>query len=355
VASVTTAPPKGPRNLTGMSHPTSLGMPPMPPPTTDPPWKKAWDAALYGPGGFFRRESPVAHFRTSVHASPLFAQALVELAHRAGLDTIVDVGAGRGELLAAAHRIDPSLTLLGVEVAPRPSELPAAVDWSPALPVEVDGLVVANEWLDNIPCHVVEVDPSGTSRVLHVDPATGRETLGAALTDRAVPAGLAAWCDRWWPLGDAPSGTRAEVGTTRDEAWADVAGRVTRGLAVAVDYGHTARSRPPFGTLRSYLHGREVDVLPDGSRDVTAHVAVDAVAARSDGTVLRQREALRALGLSGARPELALATEDPPGYVRALSRAGEAAELTDEAGLGGFSWVLTRRGDVPSLEELLRL
>ncbi len=336
-----------------MTGPTPLGMPPMPPPTSDPPWKKAWDAALYGPDGFFRRQSPVAHFRTSVHASPLFAEALVTLARRAGLDTIVDVGAGRGELLAEAHRIDPSLILLGVEVAPRPAELPDAVAWTSALPESVDGLVVANEWLDNIPCHVVEVDPAETPRIVHVDPATGGETLGAALGDRAVPAGLAAWCERWWPVAGLEPGTRAEVGTTRDEAWADVVRRVTRGLAVAVDYGHTAATRPPFGTLRSYLDGQEVDVLPDGSRDVTAHVAVDAVAHRTGGTVLRQREALRALGVSGARPDLALATSDPGGYVRALSDAGEAAELTDETGLGGFSWVVSRRGDVPAFEELL--
>jgi SAM-dependent MidA family methyltransferase len=336
-----------------MTGPTPLGMPPMPPPTTDPPWKNAWDAALYGPDGFFRRESPVSHFRTSVHASPLFARAVVALTRRAGLDTIVDVGAGRGELLAEAHRIDPALTLLGVEVAPRPADLPEAVAWTSALPEAVDGLVVANEWLDNIPCHVVEVDGSGVPRVVHVDPATGRETLGAPLTDRSVPASLAAWCERWWPLDGAAPGTRAEVGTTRDEAWSDVVGRVTRGLAVAVDYGHTAQGRPPFGTLRSYLRGQEVDVLPDGSRDVTAHVAVDSVAARVGGVVLPQRDALRALGVSGARPELALATRDPQGYVRALSLAGEAAELTDEAGLGGFSWVVTRRGDVPANDELL--
>ncbi|MGH3365110.1 MAG: SAM-dependent methyltransferase, partial [Nocardioidaceae bacterium] len=320
-----------------MTGPTPLGMPPMPPPTTDPPWKKAWDAALYGPSGFFRRESPVAHFRTSVHASPLFARAVVALTRRAGLDTLVDVGAGRGELLAEAHRIDPTLTLLGVEVAPRPAELPEAVAWTSALPDSVEGLVVANEWLDNIPCHVVEVDGSGTPRVVHVDPATGRETHGAALTDRAVPAGIAAWCERWWPLAGREPGARAEVGTTRDEAWADVVRRVTRGVAVAVDYGHTAQTRPPYGTLRSYRDGQEVDVLPDGSRDVTAHVAVDAVAARVAGTVVRQREALRSLGVDGTRPELALATSDPQGYVRALSRATEAAELTDETGLGGFS------------------
>lgn len=332
------------RNLTGMSGLTLLGMPPMPPPTTDPPWKKAWDTALYGPDGFFRRESPVAHFRTSAHASPLFAHAVVSLTRQAGLDTIVDVGAGRGELLAEAHRVDPSLTLLGVEVAPRPEGLPEAVAWTSALPESVEGLVIANEWLDNIPCHVVEVDPSGTPRVVHVDPETGRETLGAPLSDRAVPPSLAEWCERWWPLSGREPGTRAEVGTTRDEAWADVVRRVTRGLAIAVDYGHTAEARPPFGTLRSYLQGREVDVLPDGSRDVTAHVAVDAVAARVGGTVVGQREALRSLGVSGARPDLELATSDPPGYLRALSRATEAAELTDVAGLGGFRWVVTSRG-----------
>ena len=335
-----------------MTGPTPLGMPPLPPPTTDPPWKNAWDAALYGPEGFFRRESPVAHFRTSVHASPLFAQAVVALTRRAGLDTIVDVGAGRGELLAEAHRIDPTLTLLGVEVAPRPAELPEAIAWTAALPESVEGLVVANEWLDNIPCHVVGVDDSGVPRVVHVDPASGRETLGSVLTSSSVPSSLAAWCDRWWPLAGAPAGARAEVGTTRDEAWADVVTRVTRGLAVAVDYGHTAQARPPLGSLRSYLNGREVDVLPDGSRDVTAHVAVDSVAARVDGVVLGQRETLRLLGVSGARPDISLATRDPQGYVRALSRAGEAAELTDEAGLGGFSWVVTRRGDVPPVEAL---
>ncbi|HEY0773559.1 MAG TPA: hypothetical protein VGD51_05715, partial [Nocardioidaceae bacterium] len=97
----------------------------------------------------------------------------------------------------------------------------------------------------------------------------------------------------------------------------------------------------------------EVDVLPNGSRDVTAHVAVDAVASRVGGSVLRQREALRALGVSGARPDLAMATSDPQGYVNALSGAGEAAELTDEAGLGAFFWVVSTIADVPAAEALL--
>jgi SAM-dependent MidA family methyltransferase len=318
-------------------------MPAVPPPTPHPSWKQAWDAALYGPQGFYRRESPAAHFRTSVHASPLFARALVAMAHGAGLDTVVDIGAGRGELLTAVHALDPGLDLLGVEVAARPSGLPGAIAWTTALPESVDGLVVANEWLDDIPCHVVEVGPDGVPRVLHVDPVTGEEWPGQPLDHPSVPASLGAWLERWWPLAGREPGARAEVGSTRDAAWADVVGRVHRGLAVAVDYGHTRADRPPFGSLRSYRDGREVDVVPDGSRDVTAHVAVDAVAAQVGGWVRTQREALRELGVSDERPDLGLATTDPVGYLRGLAEATEAAELTAIDGLGAFRWVVSRR------------
>lgn len=323
---------------------TSLGMPAVPPPTSHPTWKQAWDAALYGADGFFRREAPAAHFRTSVHASPLFAQALVRMTREAGLDTVVDIGAGRGELLAQMQTLDPGLDLLGVEVSARPAGLDPAVGWTTALPESVEGVVVANEWLDNIPCHVVEVDPDGVLRVVHVDPATGQESLGSALTHSSVPASLAAWADRWWPLDTREPGTRAEVGSTRDAAWADVVARVSRGIAVAVDYGHTRDDRPPFGSLRSYRDGQEVDVLPDGSRDVTAHVAVDAVADRVGARVRRQRDALRELGVRGERPDLALATSDPATYVRSLAEATEAAELTAEGGLGDFWWVVSSVG-----------
>lgn len=327
-----------------MTSTTALGMPALPPPTSLPTWKNAWDTALYGPQGFFRRESPAAHFRTSVHASRLFARALVSVARRAGLDTVVDIGAGRGELLTQMQAIDPSLTLLGVEVAARPAELPEEIAWTGALPESIDGLVVANEWLDNIPCHVVELDRDGTPRVVHVDPATGAETLGAAVTHRSVPASLDGWMQRWWPLNATEPGTRAEVGTTRDTAWADVVARVQHGFAISVDYGHTRDDRPPFGSLRSYLQGSEVDVVPDGSRDVTAHVAVDAVADRVGGRVVRQRDALCSLGVSGRRPSLDLATRAPARYVSELAEASEAAELTAERGLGAFWWVVSAVG-----------
>ena len=320
---------------------TSLGIPAVPPPTSQPTWKQAWDAALYGAEGFFRREAPAAHFRTSVHASPLFARALVRMTREAGLETVVDIGAGRGELLAAMHALDPGLDLLGVEVAARPGDLAPGIAWTTALPEAVEGVVVANEWLDNIPCHVVEVDQAGAVRMVHVDPATGEERLGRPVDHSQVPTTLGGWLDRWWPLDAREPGTRAEVGTSRDTAWADVVGRVTRGIALAVDYGHTREDRPPFGSVRSYRDGREVDVLPDGSRDVTAHVAVDAVASATGGRLRRQPDARREHGVDRGRPDKARATRDPAGYVRALAGATEAAELTATGGLGDFWWVVT--------------
>jgi hypothetical protein len=53
-----------------------------------------------------------------------------------------------------------------------------------------------------------------------------------------------------------------------------------------------------------------------------------------------QREVLHALGVTGARPPLALASTDPAAYVRALASASQAAELTAPGGLGDFWWLL---------------
>ncbi|GAB3856225.1 hypothetical protein GCM10029963_52200 [Micromonospora andamanensis] len=46
-------------------------------------WREAMRRALYGPDGFFvSGAGPAAHFRTSVHASPIFTSALVRLVHQ---------------------------------------------------------------------------------------------------------------------------------------------------------------------------------------------------------------------------------------------------------------------------------
>jgi SAM-dependent MidA family methyltransferase len=121
-------------------------------------------------------------------------------------------------------------------------------------------------------------------------------------------------------------------------------------VAVAVDYAHDREARPPYGTLAGYRGGVQVPPVPDGSCDLTAHVALDAVAAagrRAGAGETRldtQRAALPALGIDGRRPPRELAGTDPPAYLAGLRRAGEVGELTDPAGLGGFGWLVQAVG-----------
>ncbi|WP_369171356.1 SAM-dependent methyltransferase [Streptomyces sp. R28] len=342
-------------------------------------WRAAAQAALYGPDGFYRRpEGPAGHFRTSVHASPLFAGAVARLLCRvdealgrpASLG-FVDMGAGRGELVtrvlaALPAEVAARTRAYAVEVADRPETLDHRIEWLPQPPQGISGLLFANEWLDNVPVDVAEVDPTGVPRLVRVR-RDGTERLGERVTGAD-----AEWLARWWPLGRAQGaltaedaravqgaraaedararggarateGLRAEIGLPRDEAWAAAVATLARGLAVAVDYAHTAPARPPFGTLTGFREGRETAPVPDGSCDITAHVALDACAtacARPGARLLSQREALRTLGLTGARPPLELASTRPADYVRALASAGEAAELTATGGLGDFGWLV---------------
>jgi SAM-dependent MidA family methyltransferase len=302
------------------------------------------ERALYaeGTGFFVGTEPPSAHFRTSVHASPLFAGALarllVQVDEALGQPStvdVVDVGAGRGELLLALAEAVPRtlatrLRLTAVERAPRPSSLPSSVAWAPAAP-PVLGMLVATEWLDNVPLDLATL--ADVPRYLNVDGTPG-EPLSTVDEE---------WLERWWPLG---SGEVAEIGLPRDVAWRGVLSTVERGLAVCVDYGHLRESRPRRGTLTGYRYGRQVAPVPDGSCDLTAHVAIDALTTPRS-TVLRQRDALRALGVRGDRPPRAGATTDPAAYVHALAEAAQAAELTDRAGLGGHYWLLEPVG-IPS-------
>ncbi|MFF5053360.1 SAM-dependent methyltransferase [Micromonospora sp. NPDC000663] len=408
------------------------------------PWRDAMSHALYGPGGFFvAGGGPAAHFRTSVHASPAFATALLRLVtqvdaalgHPPRLD-VVDVGAGRGELLISlaglavgvsgepAHsersglippwagspetltstasvrrppadpssgNVHPSLAervrFTAVEYADRPENLPEDINWTAEIPAEITGLLIATEWLDNVPLDVAVHAEDGWRYVL-VEPESGAESTG----EPVGPADLD-WLTTWWPSATSPppadpdSGSgltstdatsenesgfraarpaqgssltarsrpgcpetphydhRAEIGRPRDEAWANAVRKISRGLAVAVDYGHLSGDRPVDGTLTGYRGGRQVPPVLDGTTDVTAHVAMDSVAsagaavARCAYSLVSQAEALRALGADGGRPPLSLAGTDPAGYVRALAAASAVAELTDPAGLGGHLWL----------------
>jgi SAM-dependent MidA family methyltransferase len=320
-------------------------------------WHEAMWSALYGPDGFYLRHTPSEHFRTSASASTQFAHALARLAaavdeslgHPAVFD-LVDVGAGDGSLLAGVlGSMPPDLAArtraVAVDLRPRPQSLPVTVQWVSHVPRPVTGLVMAHELLDNLPCDVIErID--GELRYVQVD-IDGRELPGPTVTFEHRR-----WLDRWWPLDR--DGDRAEGGASRDQMWADLIASLASGLALAVDFGHLRDERVggafAAGTLTGYRNGAQVMPVPDGSCDLTAHVAIDACAEAGSRAgaehshLVRQREALRVLGLTAATPPRALAHADPAGYVRQLSAASEAAELLDPSSLGSFWWLLQSKG-----------
>jgi SAM-dependent MidA family methyltransferase len=132
-----------------------------------------------------------------------------------------------------------------------------------------------------------------------------------------------------------------EVGRVRDLAWAALVARLASGTAVAVDYGHRRGGRPAHGTLTAYREGAVVAPVPDGTRDLTAHVAMDSL---DHDELVDQRTMLRSLGLTGQRPPRELATTDPAEYLRALTEASAAAALTAPGSFGDFLWAIKRVG-----------
>jgi SAM-dependent MidA family methyltransferase len=309
-------------------------------------WREAMSNALYGEDGFYRQPAgPAAHFRTSVHASAGFALAVMRLAvavsQQAGSRdfAIVDVGAGRGELL---RQLSSSITpwrLIGVDVVDRPVDLPERVEWRRGL-AELEsipyGLLIANEWLDNIPLDVVE-----DGRLVEVD-VNGGERAGGALSRRDLD-----W-HRSWAFD---TRDRMELGWTRDDAWVEAVSHLKVGAAVAIDY----QLRPELqrsGTLTGYRDGRQVPPVPDGSCDLTAHVLLESCAEAAGGPalLLDQRTALSALGVSVALPPRELASSNPAAYLQGLAAAGSTTELMDPQGLGGFGWLVQPRGlEVPDV------
>jgi SAM-dependent MidA family methyltransferase len=299
--------------------------------------------ALYGEGGFYRAAAtPGQHFRTAAHTSPAWAHAMAGLCRRVDEAlgrpddfAVVDLGSGGGELITGIAGTAPERwRLVGVDVTPRPPALPPRVEWAESLPATFTGVLLAVEWLDVVPVDVAEQTESGARLVL-VDP-DGGERLGPPLA-----AADLAWLHRWWPLVDV--GDRAEIGSSRDEAWVAASARLRRGVAVAVDYP-AVPARDVGGTLTGYRDGRQTVPVPDGSTDLTAHVLMQSCAAAVEvdrSELLTQREALQRLGVAAERPAY---TGDPASYVAALSAAGDAAELLDPGGLGGFSWLVQSTG-----------
>jgi SAM-dependent MidA family methyltransferase len=220
----------------------------------------------------------------------MIAKMLAALVDRQeGVNSVVDIGAGDGRLLEELAAIRPDLQLLGIDLRASPHGLSEQVGWAQdlwdvrygcwtsgeagvALGRSEPAMIICCEWLDDLPCQVVARYADGWRDVIIND--AGMEQAGTRLDDDQL-----AWTDRWWSGGD-----RAEIGLTRDLAWAELIKMIMKrgGCALMIDYGHTAERRPVTGSLAAYRDGRALEPVAAGV-NLTAHVAVDAVRAAGEG------------------------------------------------------------------------
>lgn len=310
------------------------------------------DAALYGPDGFYSssgRAGRRGDFITSPEVGPLFGAVVARFLdaewERLGCPSefiVVDAGAGPGTLaravLAAAPECSSALHYVAVEVsAVQRQQHPDGVESTPDLPTaSFDGVVLANELLDNLPFRLAVFD------------GAWREAFVMRLADDSLVERLSEPFDPVPPtLPERPAhGARAPLQDAARE-WVERArGLVRRGRVLAVDYCVPRTSdlaaRPWREWLRTYRgHEPGVHYLADvGEQDITTEVATDQLpqpdAVRSQAQWLQLHgigelveEGKRHWELHAARPDVAA--------MRMRSRVREAEALLDPKGLGGFT------------------
>ncbi len=370
------------------------------------------EVALYGSGGFFASGHGAGRgtdaigadriggdFITSPEIGPVFG-ALVAAAldrwwgdlERPDPYLVVEAGAGRGRLasdvmrarpqcLAALRyvlversavlrdaqrallRLEPPDEAFGPYVASAGSDAPEPVPESgpvvtslDELPgVELDGVVIANELLDNLPFGIARYSGSGWEEV-----RVGLDGTGAfvEVVVPALPADALALAHVTAGLVPAV-GDRLPIPRGLDDWLRRTAAILRRGYVVLIDTMDTAAgtlARDTGAWLRTYRgHASAGPALADpGSRDLVAdvvteqlrHAAADAgFAVLTDTT---QAAWLDDLGIAGMVDRGRTLWEERAAVgdlaaLEARSVASQAAALTDPAGLGAHRVVVLGR------------
>jgi len=316
------------------------------------------EAALYDPvGGYYERPGRVGRtgdFVTGPSWHPAFGRTIARIARRLweeenekeeeipangeegaprGLrppTDLVDIGAGEGELLAAADSalrgwgIREQFRLIGVERSAGRRRLAAercptaqwfsSLEGIPKTPV-LRGLVVAYELFDALPVRallfdgerllerVVTLGPGGEGFAWDVAPCAD----GAGLLEGFRSRGIHLQRNQQLEIRPGLAAFARAMGA-----------RLSRGLLLVFDYGAPARAlysaARPNGTLQAFhAHSVTRDVLSEpGERDITAWV---------DFTEFHEAFASGGLDVAG-----------PVSQARVLSAAGIGAELEDGFG-----------------------
>jgi NADH dehydrogenase [ubiquinone] 1 alpha subcomplex assembly factor 7 len=255
-------------------------------------------------GGYYGERDPLGEagdFTTAPEISQMFGEllglwalALWESLGRPSPFSLVELGPGRGTLIAdalRAQRLVPefleALSLNLVEVSPHLMALQkrriaaAAPDvpayWHPNLGEVPDGpmVLIANEFFDALPVKQFEMTPDGwAERLVGLSPSGDGFAFGlgpaAPLHTTRLPGAL----------HEARPGQVAEVSAAALSTMSEIARRVAAapGGALIVDYG-PAQTRLGATLQAVRAHRRHDPLNEPGSADLTAHIDFQSLAA----------------------------------------------------------------------------
>jgi SAM-dependent MidA family methyltransferase len=227
------------------------------------------ELALYDPSSGYYRKDPQpfgrdGDFYTAEQLQPVFGELMesfvAQLAQDAHSDFCVcEVGSGRGELSQALARWNYRGHDFG----------------HGELPSQMRGLVLANEFFDALPVHLLRRCGS-TWHELCVVAANGRFEF---ITGSPLSPQLAVYAEIYGQ--SVPDGGLLEANLVAEHWLLNIATFLQAGFLLVIDYGYQVRELPrfPFGSLMSYRKHQAVeDVLADpGRQDITAHVNLTAL------------------------------------------------------------------------------
>jgi SAM-dependent MidA family methyltransferase len=310
--------------------------------------------ALYGEGGFYQDGGKAGRrgdFITSPEVGPLFAAVVAryldncwnELGCPESFD-VVEVGAGPGTLARGIFDAQPkclsAMKYVAVEISESQRAMhPDFVESAEEFPDRaIQGVVLANELLDNLPFKLFVFD--GTWKEAFVGFDHSGRFVEVLRNVNNIPEVLPA---------SAPLGSRAPIQEAVARWMLDVTRKLSRGKVLVFDYCSESTSEIAVSPWREWLrtykdHDRGVHYLIEpGSQDITTQVMIDQlVKAVPELSVTQQSDWLHKWGIDELVSEGNKYWEEHKSApdiaaMKMRSRANETQALSSRDGLGAFS------------------